>query len=73
MNNDDSHPVEGFAVTYEPDGSVAITPDLVREVTDKVYALLLRDLKIERERGGHGSSGFTRFRNNFRSSGGRRC
>ncbi len=28
----------------------AITPDLVSEITDKVYALLLSDLKIENER-----------------------
>jgi hypothetical protein len=27
-----------------------LTPALVREVTDKVYALLLADLRIERER-----------------------
>lgn len=28
----------------------AITPELVREVTDKVYRMLLRDLRYERER-----------------------
>lgn len=28
----------------------SLTPALVREVTEKVYALLLRDLAIERER-----------------------
>lgn len=27
-----------------------VTPELVREVTEKVYALLLADLKRERER-----------------------
>jgi hypothetical protein len=28
----------------------SMTPDLVREITDKVYALFLADLRIERER-----------------------
>lgn len=28
----------------------AITPELVRQVAEKVYAMLLRDLKIEMER-----------------------
>ncbi|MCJ7624771.1 MAG: hypothetical protein MUO76_14820 [Anaerolineaceae bacterium] len=27
-----------------------ITPELVNEITEKVYAMLLRDLKIENER-----------------------
>lgn len=27
-----------------------ITPELVREVADRVFSLLLRDIKIERER-----------------------
>ncbi len=30
----------------------AITPDLVRKITEKVYALWLRDLHLERERRG---------------------
>jgi len=30
--------------------SAALTPELVREVADKVYALWLLDLKIEQER-----------------------
>jgi hypothetical protein len=37
----------------EPDktaGSNAITPELVRLVADKVYALWLKELQIERER-----------------------
>lgn len=28
----------------------AVTPELVRQVADKVYAMWLRDLQIERER-----------------------
>lgn len=27
-----------------------ITPELVREIADRVYAMLLRDLRLERER-----------------------
>jgi hypothetical protein len=27
-----------------------VTPELVREISDQVYALLLRELKLERER-----------------------
>jgi hypothetical protein len=30
--------------------STTITPELVKEVAEKVYALMLRDLKISRER-----------------------
>lgn len=30
--------------------SAAITPELVREIAERVYNLFLRDLKIERER-----------------------
>jgi hypothetical protein len=29
---------------------IAVTPELVRQVTQKVYALWLRDLRIEKER-----------------------
>lgn len=29
---------------------VALTPDLVRQIADRVYSALLRDLAIERER-----------------------
>ncbi|MEZ4868512.1 MAG: hypothetical protein R3C14_44695 [Caldilineaceae bacterium] len=33
-----------------------ITPALVREITEKVYALWLQDLRLERERlGAHGA------------------
>lgn len=40
--------------------TAGITPELVREVTEKVYALLLADLKRERERMNvtHGRSRF---------------
>jgi hypothetical protein len=27
-----------------------ITPELIREISEKVYAMLLRDLKVEHER-----------------------
>jgi hypothetical protein len=30
--------------------ATALTPELVKQVTERVYALLLADLKIERER-----------------------
>jgi len=30
--------------------ALTITPALIREITDKVYALWLRDLRLERER-----------------------
>ncbi len=29
----------------------ALTPELVKAITDRVYALLLADLRLERERG----------------------
>jgi|GEM_PF-2356479 len=44
--------------------SAAITPELVQEVTEKVYALMLQELKLERERAG-------RLRQDFKSVGGR--
>jgi hypothetical protein len=31
-------------------GSLELTPELVRQVADKVYALLLKELRIEQER-----------------------
>ncbi len=31
-------------------GKGGITPELVRNITDRVYAMLIADLKIERER-----------------------
>lgn len=31
-------------------GSAALTPEIVREVADKVFALMLQDLRIEFER-----------------------
>ncbi|MFO7680376.1 MAG: hypothetical protein R6X34_10020 [Chloroflexota bacterium] len=36
--------------TGENSGTQSLTPELVRQVTDKVYQLFLRDLKIENER-----------------------
>jgi hypothetical protein len=44
-----------------------ITPELVREIADKVYAMLLADLKIEQERRRLPYRGLTGVR------GGRRC
>ena len=32
--------------------TTAITPELVKKVADKVYAMLSKELQIERERGG---------------------
>jgi hypothetical protein len=32
------------------DGNTVLTPELVRKVADKVYAMLLLDLRLERER-----------------------
>jgi hypothetical protein len=37
---------------------IEITPELVREVADKVYALMLKDLKISRERGRSSAAGY---------------
>lgn len=36
--------------TGETSGAPGLTPELVRQVSDKVYQLLLRDLKVENER-----------------------
>jgi len=36
--------------TGENSGAPSLTPELVRQVTDKVYQLFLRDLKLENER-----------------------
>ena len=38
------------AVMTEPDAGGGVSPELVREVADKVWVMLLRELKIERER-----------------------
>lgn len=46
------------------DHSLAVTPELVQEVTEKVYALLMQELKLERERAG-------RLRHHFKAVGGR--
>lgn len=46
------------APSQNADGTVAITSELVREVTEKVYALLLQDLRLGRERTGNSSLGF---------------
>ncbi len=35
-----------------PQDAAAITPELVREVAEKVYALMVMDLKLGRERRG---------------------
>jgi hypothetical protein len=50
MNNSD-----GAEGERHPD-SGALTPELVREVTEKVYALLMNDLRMARERRGPSSS-----------------
>jgi len=38
------------ASSSSQDKSVEITPELVKEVTEKVYALMMKDMKIARER-----------------------
>lgn len=53
MNSvDEQRPVESTAATAAPEKQppAALTPELVREVTEKVYVLWCRDLKLERER-----------------------
>ena len=37
----------------------ALPDDLIKKVTDKVYAMLLQDLRIERERHSPSSKGMT--------------
>ncbi len=39
------------------DHASAVTPSLVREVTEKVYALWLRDLRLDQERARRGQIG----------------
>jgi hypothetical protein len=43
-----SHSYTDRSQNYQESGK--ITPELVRKVTDRVYAMLVADLKIERER-----------------------
>jgi len=42
--------------------STAITPELVKQVADKVYAMLSKELQIERERTGAHHHASTRWR-----------
>jgi len=44
---------DGAANERHPESS-SITPELVREITEKVYVMLLTDLKKARERQGMG-------------------
>lgn len=46
------NPVElsGQAPTQAAKQSEGLTPELIEEITVKVYALMLREMKIERER-----------------------
>ena len=50
----DADPVRAAAATQGGEssdaGSAALTPEIVREVADKVFALMLQDLRIEFER-----------------------
>lgn len=41
---------QGTAASNSSDQPTGLTPEQIRQVVDKVYALLLKDLKIERER-----------------------
>jgi hypothetical protein len=44
------------ATSHESRAANEITPELVRQVAERVYAMLLMDLRIERERGGENFS-----------------
>jgi len=53
MPVENSQPTQGSQPAGSPDGGQsagALTPELVNKVAEKVYAMLLLDLKIERER-----------------------
>mgnify|MGYP003546361542 CR=1 FL=1 len=52
MNEGAPMPDNHLGSSYEmkEGGSQTLTPELVRQVTDKVYNLLLKDLKRENER-----------------------
>lgn len=50
----DADPVRATAAAHGAESSdadsAALTPEIVREVADKVFALMLQDLRIEFER-----------------------
>ena len=51
MHSDAQHTsTEGTAVTEPSPSERYLGPELVREVADKVFTMLVRDLQIERER-----------------------
>jgi hypothetical protein len=56
MADDQSRPAEASRVASQPTplpgrvGNSQLTPELVREVTEKVYALWRLELQLERER-----------------------
>lgn len=43
-------PSENQIPAPQNSSAVAITPELIKQVTEKVFALLLKDLKVEQER-----------------------
>ena len=45
-----ANPSTGAASADAQEQTTALTPELVAKVSDRVYALLLRDMKMERER-----------------------
>ncbi len=47
----------------EADGGATLTPALVREVAEKVYALWVQDLRVEQERLGRQGNQHKRGRN----------
>lgn len=44
------HPPQTLQSGLRPGATRRITPQLVREVSDLVYAMLLQELRLERER-----------------------
>jgi hypothetical protein len=41
----------GAAVDEAQEKAIALTQELVAKIADRIYAMLLRDMKVERERG----------------------
>lgn len=50
--SENTRPTNPVQTANEPpsEAAVALTPELIQQVTDKVYALLQRDLQFENER-----------------------
>jgi len=50
MTEEKTHPTDSSSPLPTGAALIALTPELVREVAGKVYALWLHDLRIEQER-----------------------